>query len=164
MHYETTIVRKTGEKLVLSVNGIPMVEDGQIVGVFGIAQDITAAKQTHNELEQANDELQNFAAVASHDLQEPLRKIVRFGELLKQLELPEPERDYLERMISASRRMQQLIHEILELAFGKRVFGIASYDLAQVMQSVLREHEAKLSSIGATVNVRLTTTVTATRN
>lgn len=162
MHYETTIVRKTGEKLVLSVSNIPMVEDGQIVGVFGIAQDITAAKQTHNELEQANDELQNFAAVASHDLQEPLRKIVRFGELLKQLELPEPEKDYLERMISASRRMQQLIHEILELArLGKESLELQTVDLAQVMQSVLKEHEAKLSSIGATVNVRLTTTVTA---
>jgi len=162
MHYETTIVRKTGEKLVLAVSNIPMVEDGQIVGVFGIAQDITAAKQTHNELEQANDELQNFAAVASHDLQEPLRKIVRFGELLKQLELPEPERDYLERMISASRRMQQLIHEILELArLGKESLELQTVDLAQVMQSVLKEHEAKLSSIGATVNVRLTTTVTA---
>lgn len=162
MHYETTIVRKTGEKLVLSVSNIPMVEDGQIVGVFGIAQDITAAKQTHNELEQANDELQNFAAVASHDLQEPLRKIVRFGELLKQLELPEPEKDYLERMISASRRMQQLIHEILELArLGKESLELQTVDLAQVMQSVLKEHEAKLSSIGATVNVRLTTMVTA---
>lgn len=162
MHYETTIVRKSGEKLVLSVSNIPMVEDGETVGVFGIAQDITAAKQTHNELEQANDELQNFAAVASHDLQEPLRKIVRFGELLKQLELPEPEKDYLERMISASRRMQQLIHEILELArLGKESLELQTVDLAQVMQSVLKEHEAKLSSIGATVNVRLTTTVTA---
>lgn len=162
MHYETTIMRKTGEKLVLAVSNIPMVEDGKVVGVFGIAQDITAAKQTHNELEQANDELQNFAAVASHDLQEPLRKIVRFGELLQQLELPEPERDYLERMISASRRMQQLIHEILELArLGKESLELQTVDLAQVMQSVLKEHEAKLSSIGATVNVRLTTTVTA---
>ncbi|MTJ00998.1 ATP-binding protein [Idiomarina piscisalsi] len=156
MHYETTIVRRSGEKRVLSVSNIPMVEDGQVVGVFGIAQDITAVKQTYNELEQANDELQNFAAVASHDLQEPLRKIVRFGELLKQADLPETEKDYLERMISASRRMQQLIHEILELArLGKESLQLQAIDLAEVMQSVMREHEAQLSSMGAVVNVRL---------
>lgn len=156
MHYETSIVRKSGERLVLSISNIPMVEDGRVSGVFGIARDITDVKQTYNELEQANDELQSFAAVASHDLQEPLRKIVRFGELLQQAELVEQERDYLERMVSASRRMQQLIYEILELArLGKDSMQLKVVDLTSVVKTVIAEYEPKLGAMGAKVEVSL---------
>ncbi|MDV6316996.1 sensor histidine kinase [Idiomarina sp. HP20-50] len=156
MHYETSIVRKSGERMVLNVNNIPMMEDGRVLGVFGIARDITHLKQTYTELEQVNDELQNFAAVASHDLQEPLRKIVRFGELLQQAQLPEKERDYLERMVSASRRMQQLIHEILELArLGRDSLQVQTTDLSSIVQGVTREHEAQIASMGAQFDVSL---------
>lgn len=162
MHYETVIQRRSGERLNLSVSNIPMHEDGKVVGVFGIAQDITAIKQTYNELEQVNDELENFAAVASHDLQEPLRKIVSFGELLKQSELKEQERDYLERMVSASRRMQQLIAEILELAkLGRDSLQLEPVDLNEIAGQVLAEHQAKLSAMGAQVEINLRHELTA---
>lgn len=156
MHYETSIVRKSGERVALSVSNIPMVEDGRVSGVFGIARDITDVKQAYNELEQANDELQSFAAVASHDLQEPLRKIVRFGELLQQAELAEQERDYLERMVSASLRMQQLIYEILELAqLGKDSVQLKAVDLTSVVETVMAEYEPKLGAMGAKVELSL---------
>lgn len=162
MHYETVIQRRSGERLNLSVSNIPMHEDGKVVGVFGIAQDITAIKKTYSELEQVNDELQNFAAVASHDLQEPLRKIVSFGELLKQSKLKEQEKDYLERMVSASRRMQQLIAEILELAkLGRDSLKLEPVDLNDIASQVLAEHQAKLSAMGALVEINLRHKLTA---
>jgi len=162
MHYETSIVRKSGERMVLSLSNIPVMEDGRVSGVFGIAQDITAVKQTYTDLEQANDELQNFAAVASHDLQEPLRKIVRFGDLLRETELPEKERDYLERMISASRRMQQLIYDILELArLGKESLQVQPIDLSSIVREVAKEHDAKIASTGAQIEVSVTHKINA---
>jgi len=161
-HYETIIVRKSGERKVLNVSNIPMMEDGRVSGVFGIAQDITNVKHAYTELEHVNGELENFAAVASHDLQEPLRKIVRFGELLQQAELPEKEVDYLKRMVSASRRMQQLIHEILELArLGKDSMNVQPVDLSSIAQAVIKEHKAKLSVIGAQTDVSLKHSVDA---
>ncbi len=69
-----------------------------------------------NKLEASNRELQQFAYIASHDLQEPLRKITAFGDRLvvhAGETLDEKSKDYLERMQSAARRMKQLIEDLL---------------------------------------------------
>jgi signal transduction histidine kinase len=71
------------------------------------------------ELERSNRELQDFASIASHDLQEPLRKIQAFGDRLKAKHgavLPEEARDHLERMLNAARRMHSLINDLLMLS------------------------------------------------
>jgi two-component system sensor kinase FixL len=67
------------------------------------------------ELERKNQELQDFAFVASHDLSEPLRKIQAFGSLLetKNLDLSEQGKDYISRMIGAANRMQDLLQALL---------------------------------------------------
>lgn len=84
--------------------------------------DITELKNTQLKLEalnqeliRSNENLQQFAYVASHDLQEPLRKIQSFGDLLKNTGLPAegPATDYLDRMQSAARRMSILIKDLL---------------------------------------------------
>src|ERR1017187_2843625 len=103
---------------------------GKIIGTQGILSDITEIKQAEEalrqseqklrlfatQLERSNRELQDFAYVASHDLQEPLRKIVVFGERLKEKNAEKfgPESvDYLDRMQKAARRMQTLINDLL---------------------------------------------------
>jgi signal transduction histidine kinase len=76
-------------------------------------------KRTRLDLERSNRELQEFASVASHDLQEPLRKILAFGERLQARaasSLDEVAADYLTRMLDASRRMRRLIDDALECA------------------------------------------------
>src|SRR4029078_3067860 len=67
-------------------------------------------------LSQSNRELQDFASVASHDLQEPLRKIQAFGDRLKikcRQQLADDGQDYLDRMLNAAQRMQTLINDLL---------------------------------------------------
>jgi PAS domain S-box-containing protein len=68
-------------------------------------------------LEQSNQALQDFASIASHDLQEPLRKVISFGNMLKQRyndSLGETGNDYLGRMLNATERMQTLLRGLLE--------------------------------------------------
>ncbi len=68
------------------------------------------------ELKRSNQELQEFAAIASHDLQEPLRKIITFGDRIAK-EFPETNErgnDYIERMQKASERMKKFINDLLE--------------------------------------------------
>jgi light-regulated signal transduction histidine kinase (bacteriophytochrome) len=83
-------------------------------------RDIERALQTYvDKLERSNRELQDFAYVASHDLQEPLRAIQAFGERLRVKNgdaLSEEGRDYLQRMQNAAGRMRSLIRDLLALS------------------------------------------------
>ncbi|EKD39544.1 MAG: PAS/PAC sensor signal transduction histidine kinase [uncultured bacterium] len=73
-------------------------------------------RKAMENLERSNRELEEFAYIASHDLQEPLHKIMAFGELLKlrtRDSLSEQNRDYIDRMRNAAIRMRQLIDDLL---------------------------------------------------
>ncbi|GAB3821531.1 hypothetical protein GCM10028895_23870 [Pontibacter rugosus] len=92
----------------------------------GFVHDITRQKITEErlrryaaELERSNRELQDFAYVSSHDLQEPLRKIQAFGDRLLTKEydnLSEQGKDYVDRMLNAASRMQNLINDLLNFS------------------------------------------------
>lgn len=88
-------------------------------GIIMICTDITAMKQAELELKRSNAELDQFASAASHDLQEPLRKVLAFGDLLQSEYaelLPDQACDYIANMQSASSRMRQLINDLLSLS------------------------------------------------
>ncbi len=118
-------------------------------------------------LNQSNRELQDFAYVASHDLQEPLRKVRTFGDRLsaKYAEvLGEQGRDYLERMESAAARMQDLIDDLLELSrVTTKAQPFASVDLDEVTQDVISDLETRIDQVGGRVEVSGLPTVEADR-
>jgi PAS domain S-box-containing protein len=99
--------------------------DGKITRWVGTNTDVTQQRQAEADLqayaaklERSNRDLQEFAYVASHDLQEPLRKIQAFGGSLLngQGNLSPQQRDYLERMRSAANRMSRMIEDLLTLS------------------------------------------------
>ncbi len=112
--------------------------------------------QTNLELERSNRELQDFAYVASHDLQEPLRKIQAFGNLLEEeygSKLGEGS-DYLNRMRSAAARMSALIEDILSFSrVTSRAREFTKTDLNELIREVLEDLETRIRDTGATVNV-----------
>ena len=109
------------------------------------------------QLEASNRELQQFASVASHDLQEPLRKIVVFGDRLRQKfggELGDQGNDYIERMMNAAGRMQTLIDDLLEFSrVVTRARPFVPVALGDVVREVLGDLEVLIESKGAVVDV-----------
>lgn len=109
------------------------------------------------ELERSNRELQDFAFVASHDLQEPLRKIQAFGDRLRTVQGPKFDdqgRDYLERMNNAAERMHTLINDLLGYSrVTTKARPFEPTDLNREVTGVLRDLETTIDESGGTVTV-----------
>lgn len=118
---------------------------------------IQTLQLTTQRLEESNQELQDFAYVASHDLQEPLRKVQAFGGRLSQTcqdGFSEKGQDYLARMLSAAARAQALINDLLSFSrVTTRAKPFAPTDLAQIMAGVLSDLEVRIDQTRATVEV-----------
>jgi signal transduction histidine kinase len=117
------------------------------------------------ELARSNSELEQFAYVASHDLQEPLRKILAFGDRLKRKhdqDLSVQGRDYLERMQEAAARMQTLIIDLLTLSrVTIRSQPFVWVDLSAVAQTVVSDMEVRIQQVQGHVHVDRLPTIEA---
>jgi len=127
-------------------------------------EDITERRLTewrlaeqHRELERSNAALDEFASVASHDLQEPVRKVLSFGDRLKSSAGPAlnvEATDYLARMLGAAGRMRTLISDVLLYSqVTTRVHPFARTDLAQIARDVVADLETSIAESGGRVEV-----------
>jgi len=149
----------------LETSKVPLRDtDGRIIGIVGITSDISQRKADEEQLvrfaaqlERSNAELQNFASVASHDLQEPLRKIQAFGDRLKakcSAQLGEQGLDYLARMHNAAERMQVLIQDLLKLSrITSRAQPFEPCDLQKILAEVLTDLEVAIENQSAKIEV-----------
>lgn len=109
-----------------------------------------------NDLKRSNEELQNFASIASHDLQEPLRKIMVFGDRLnrKAANLDDQSQDYIERMQKAASRMQVFIEDLLLFSrLTTKAMPFQPVNLNEIAQSVIGDLETRISETKVEVKV-----------
>ncbi len=122
-------------------------------------------KNYSRELARSNQDLDDFATIASHDLQEPLRKVAAFGERLKKHcgeQLDDRGKDYLERMLRGTLRMQQFITDLLKYSrAGARIDAFQPTDLNKVLTNVLVDFEFRIEETGATLQVGTLPTIEA---
>lgn len=138
-------------------------QTGHTYKIIGASRDITrmreyeeSLKRKIEELDRSNKELEEFAYIASHDLQEPLRKITSFSERLKERakqELSEESIIYLDRMLVGTSNMRLLIDNLLEFSRTSRHnHHFERTDLNHVMEHVKAELELKIEETGALIN------------
>jgi PAS domain S-box-containing protein len=139
-------------------------EDGNRFAVVGVIRDISERKRVEEQLktymkriEQSNAALQDFASIASHDMQEPLRKIVGFGDRLKRLSddsLSDKARDYIDRMQKAANRMQALLKALLDYSrITTRAEPFSSVRLTELVHEVIEDLEVRILETGGRVEV-----------
>jgi PAS domain S-box-containing protein len=161
-NHETLLISKTGDQIpVLLSTSIIRDEQAGIRYIVCTAKDISVRKQTEEillrqteKLTRSNAELQEFAYVVSHDLQEPLRKIIAFGDHLKSKcsGLDEQSADYLTRIINASIRMQTLINDLLAYSrVTTRAQSVTRVNLSQIAADVLGDLEMRIEQTGGRV-------------
>jgi two-component system, LuxR family, sensor kinase FixL len=160
---EVTAVRANGDTFDAEMAMTLSHEQGAPVLTFFI-RDISRRKKAEQEqlryaadLERSNRELEQFAYVASHDLQEPLRKIRTFGDRLQMKcgeKLDDAENDCLHRMKNAAARMQSLIDGLLSLSrVTTQGQNFTTVDLAQVAREVVSDLEVQIEQVGGLVEV-----------
>ena len=109
------------------------------------------------KLEDSNQALQDFASIASHDLQEPLRKVASFGDMLKRqcgASLDEKGNGYLDRILDANQRMQTLLAALLEYSrLSTKSEPFVEVKLSRIVQEVLSDLEVRIAETGGEVHV-----------
>jgi len=162
---EFRIIADDGKEKYLYVRGHNTIEEttGNVYSI-GTAFNVSTLREIQGELEQkvrdlntSNADLEQFAYIASHDLQEPLRKIVSFGERLenKSKEFLDKESDlYLTRILSSTRRMQKMINNLLEFSkvtSASKTFEVT--DLNEILELTLSDLEVTIQQKNATVEI-----------
>lgn len=172
---QVALLRKgVGELLYLNFVYEPYRDgDGTIQGIMAIAIDVTeqvlarhkieeiVAQRTrelarvNDDLQRSNEELAQFAYIASHDLQEPLRKIRTFSQMLEnnlEEKLDDSARNYFKKINTSSTRMHNLIRDLLDYSELMRKEDVyEDVNLNQILEQVKSDYELLMEQKGATI-------------
>jgi two-component system, chemotaxis family, sensor kinase Cph1 len=162
-HFDVEITTQAGRPVPVSIS-VGLVRDrrGKVIGMQAVANDITQRKQAEaaltrqaEELARSNTELQQFAYVASHDLQEPLRMMASFVQLLAKRykgQLDADADEFIDYIVDGAARMQRLINDLLNYSrVGSRGKDFAPTDCAAVLRTVCANLRAAIEESGAVV-------------
>jgi PAS domain S-box-containing protein len=156
------LARNGEEKIIHSMAKAVKAENGSLIKMIGIISDITKVTRFRKEIEsyvaelnRSNKELEEFAYVASHDLQEPLRKIITFSDRLQDkfgTILGTEGKAYLSRMTIATENMRMLIDNLLEFSrITRNSDTFVLTDLNAIVEGAKLELELKIEETAAVI-------------
>lgn len=170
--YEATFISKYNRPIILSINTTPTYSQGQIIGTLSSGRDITQTvkyvkelKILNEKLEISNKELLDFAYIASHDLQEPLRSISGFTELLEKRYKNKFDKDadeFIDYIINGTKRMQKMIQDLLALSrIETRGKEFVPTDVTNVLKDVQKNLYSMIERNNATITIEEMPTINA---
>ena len=147
-----------GHRALLETTKTPMFSAaGQLIGVLGIARDITARVRTETTLKKANEDLEQFAYVASHDLREPLRMISGYISMLERRygeTFDADGREFMGYVREGARRMDRMVLDLLEYSrVGGLGDGLAPVPLAEVVGTAIANLDVAIDDTKAKISV-----------
>jgi PAS domain S-box-containing protein len=155
-HEEIDIQRLNNTRGTVLASAMPMKDEkGKIYGALVAYMDITEMKETEKNLARSNLDLQQFAYVASHDLQEPLRMVTNYISLLErryQDKLDPMAREYIRYAVDGAARMRELIDDLLEYSRVDRIgkeftlvdMNIATASALEILKAPAEETKAEI--------------------
>jgi len=161
-----SIINGQNDELILYTKGKPVRGNaGRTLKLIGVTHDITQLRDHEQKLEEkiqeldrSNKELEEFAYIASHDLQEPLRKITSFSERLREKlgdDINQESENYLNRMLAATDNMRLLIDNLLEFSRTNRITEPSiKVDLNQLFTEVKADLELKVDESSAVIEIQ----------
>jgi len=161
--FETRRIRKDGSIMDVSLTISPIADSaGTIIGASSIGRDITARKKAEaklrsyaSDLKLRNEELEQFAYVASHDLQEPLRMVASYVQLLKRRyegRLDEDADEFIHYAVDGASRMQMLINDLLAFSrVSTRGKPFEETDTEALLEQTLRDLKIQIEESDAVV-------------
>jgi PAS domain S-box-containing protein len=146
----------TGGTRLLQTDKIPYIdESGRVIGVIGCCIDITEQKKAEEELTQSNRDLEQFAYVASHDLQEPLRIVTSYVQLLEKRykgRLDTTADEFIAYTVDAAKRMRDLINDLLDYSrVGTQGKTFERTDCNAAIDRAVKNLELTIKDSGAVV-------------
>lgn len=153
---EWTYIRKDGSRYPVLLSVTAMKDGGgEIVGFMGVGHDITVRKKAEDDLRRSNQDLEQFAYVASHDLHEPLRVITSYLQLLERRargSLDEEAFLFLNTAVDGARRMRLLIQDLLAYSrVGTRGHPMIPTSLEDVFKVAFSNLEVAIEHSGAEI-------------
>ena len=172
---EARFQKPSGEVGWLRVQGDPEVAGGEVRTLRGAVQDVTERKKRERRLtelidvlEESNARLEQFAYAASHDLQEPLRMVSSYLQLIEQRYadvLDEDGEEFLEYAVDGADRMREMIEGLLEYSrVGSRGEPLEPVDLDDVLEDVLADLRIRIRETDAEITVESLPRVLADRS
>ncbi len=162
---EVSVRTRSGEEKIFLTQGEVNVNSKNVVEhIVGITRDVTDLRKSERqqdhairELNRSNQELEEFAYVASHDMQEPLRKISMFGERLHDKlkgKLDNESELYLKRIMSSATNMKGLIDHLLEFSrTNRRSNNVVACDLNNLLVQVLADLDLKIEESKSVIKI-----------
>ncbi len=164
---ELELRRTDGSTISILCFGVPINDEDEIIGGIEAFVDITNQKKAERALAHSNEELQQFAYVASHDLQEPLRMVISYLSLLKKRyrdELDDQAKDYIDYAVDGGKRMKALIDDLLQYSrVETKVKPSSPVDMNEVASRTLMNLELPIKENGAEIIVENLPTVNGDR-
>lgn len=166
---EVDIENPDGSITTMMISSAPIeFEKGIRGGAVGAFMDITRMKDMERKLERSNNDLQQFASIASHDLREPLRMVMNYLELIDKRysdKLDDQGREFMGFALDGAKRMESMIDDILLLSQVESSFALETpVDLHEVLANATQNLSLAIKDTGTVITTDPLPTIMAERS